>query len=116
MAHPLEDPDLAHDVEVLREWAERTPEIQRVILFGSRVQGRARPSSDLDVNVVHEPAPSDAGGSASAAAERRDWLADLQPRMRLRLDLWSHLAPSDAEKVHAGIKTGSLVIYDGVAT
>jgi len=115
MDHPLEDPDLAHDVEVLREWAERTPEIQRVILFGSRVLGRARPSSDLDVSVVHEPAPGDARGSTSADAERRGWLADLQPRMQLRLDLWSHLAPSDARKVHAGIEAGSLVIYDGVA-
>ena len=115
MPHPFEDPHLSHDIEVLREWAERTPEVQRVVLFGSRVLGHARPYSDLDVAIVHRPAPGDADALTTAFTERQGWLSELQPRMRLRLDLWSHLGPSDAAKVDAGVEAGSLVIYDQVA-
>lgn len=114
MPHSLEDPDVVHDVEVLRAWAERTPVVQRLVLFGSRVLGHARPSSDLDVAVVHGPASDRAEAATTALAERQGWLSELQPRMRLRLDLWSHLEPSDTAKVAAGVKAGSRVIYDRV--
>jgi predicted nucleotidyltransferase len=112
MTDPLSDPDVAHDVKVLRQWAQSTPEVQRVILFGSRVLGHARPCSDLDAAVVHGAAPGDANALTTALAERQGWLSELQPHMRLRLDLWSHLGPSDTAKVDAGVKAGSLVIYD----
>ena len=30
-------------------WAERTPQVQSVMLFGSRCKGTARPDSDVDL-------------------------------------------------------------------
>jgi hypothetical protein len=36
-------------VEALCAWAERTPEVQRVYVFGSRARGDFRPDSDLDI-------------------------------------------------------------------
>ena len=33
-------------------WAEKTPQVQAVMLFGSRCKGTARPDSDVDIGIT----------------------------------------------------------------
>jgi predicted nucleotidyltransferase len=35
--------------DAIIDWAERTPQVQAVMLFGSRCKGTARPDSDVDL-------------------------------------------------------------------
>ena len=39
----------AEQVAAIIAWAERTPQVQSVMLFGSRCKGTARPDSDVDL-------------------------------------------------------------------
>ncbi len=46
-------PDLsAHELTAIRRWAEATPRITEIRLFGSRAKGRARPDSDIDLAIT----------------------------------------------------------------
>ena len=54
-------------------WAERTPQVQAVMLFGSRCKGTARPDSDVDLRPRKAPLPQAAlRGAGMRAATARD--------------------------------------------
>lgn len=47
----MADLDLREASERLKAWAARTPEVEYLAVFGSRVRGDHRPDSDLDIAV-----------------------------------------------------------------
>jgi hypothetical protein len=53
----------AQDVELIRQWATRTPAVRKVWVFGSRGKGVARPDSDIDIAIYLVP----------PAAGKTDW-------------------------------------------
>ena len=61
------------DLGLARELAKRIltadrPRVRRIILFGSRARGDARPDSDLDLLVVIDHAPARGAREVSAGA------------------------------------------------
>ncbi|UOD51499.1 nucleotidyltransferase domain-containing protein [Orrella daihaiensis] len=42
---------LANDLEKMREVFERYPQVNRVILYGSRAKGNFKPGSDIDMTL-----------------------------------------------------------------
>ena len=42
-------------IAALNEWAKQNPKIERVVVFGSRARGDARPDSDLDLAMRFVP-------------------------------------------------------------
>lgn len=42
----------AREVAAIVQWAEKTPEIEAVLLFGSRAKGTSKPDSDADLALV----------------------------------------------------------------
>jgi predicted nucleotidyltransferase len=63
-------------IAAIREWAERTRYLASLRLFGSRLKGRARIDSDLDIAI-------DAANERYIALTRR-WEAELQELTGLR--------------------------------
>lgn len=100
----LLDPDLQHDAEVLATWAAGTPEVIRVWLFGSRIQGAQRLDSDLDVAVAHD------GDYADAGSRQEKWRDALKPRARLTLDLWTY-RPGIDTRLDSAIAAASLLVH-----
>jgi len=99
----LLDPDLRQDAETLRAWAERTPEVNRVWLFGSRIRGTQDPKSDLDVAVEHS-------GGGDSGSRQEAWRLELRTLMRLPLDLWTYDPRLDT-RLHEALADASLLVY-----
>ncbi|MBQ9357877.1 MAG: nucleotidyltransferase domain-containing protein [Prevotella sp.] len=55
MMYGLKDDEL----KLLRETFEKTPNLQKVILYGSRAKGNYRPFSDVDVTLIGEHLTND---------------------------------------------------------
>lgn len=104
-------PDIQHDIELLRLWAARTPIVKRVWLFGSRICGDYRHDSDLDVAVEHGVAPGDSDLFTTGLMEPSAWRNQLQPQARLRLDIQSYI-PGDTLVVEAGVRKCSRLIFE----
>lgn len=70
---------------VVASWAEAKPSIQCVWFFGSRVTGKHRPDSDIDIAV----SLSSRGGEALAEFwdEDDDWVEELQRLLPWPVDL-----------------------------
>lgn len=53
MSNPLLKTGLLdNDISLIRKGAEAFPEIERVILFGSRAKGNYKPGSDVDLAII----------------------------------------------------------------
>ena len=66
-----------HQQRRIREWAERTPWVEEVWLFGSRARGGAKPDSDIDLALTlgRVGAPRTLLGNYYALCER--WTEEL---------------------------------------
>jgi predicted nucleotidyltransferase len=77
---------MAEWIAALQTWAEGEPLVTSVYLFGSRVKGKGRPGSDLDVAVLlvdRRGSERQLDWSDNAAR----WRAELEGRLPVRLDL-----------------------------
>jgi predicted nucleotidyltransferase len=90
MSSIFDDQDIAHDIEIIRSWAERKAIVKRVWLYGSRVRGNHNPDSDLDVAIEHDTAPGDSNAFTTAICERKKWIDELQPTTIHELDIYSY--------------------------
>lgn len=102
--------DLEHDISLIQEWAAKTPIIERVWIFGSRVCGTHHADSDLDVAIKHAVAPGAEDLFTTGLCEPSKWRAQLQPHARLQLDIQSYI-PGDTPTVEAGLRETSRLIY-----
>jgi predicted nucleotidyltransferase len=101
--------DLAHDISVIQEWAAKNPLVVKMWLFGSFARDEQHADSDLDIAVEHLVAPSDDTLETTALASVPDWCDELQPNLRLPLQLES---THEAVIVEDGLKCSSRLIYE----
>lgn len=86
----------ADRAQLVRTWAQSTPEIKRVWIFGSYAYGTPRADSDLDVAVEILPAAIDHWGLFTfwmrhgdrLQADLRDQFADDFPGLEVNLELY----------------------------
>jgi len=107
----LNEPEIIHDIEIIRSWAEQTRIVKRVWLFGSRVFGNPTSNSDLDVAIEHDVAPGDTNAYTTAISERHRWIGELQPITKHELDIHSYRY-SETPTVEEGIQAGTKLIYE----
>jgi predicted nucleotidyltransferase len=79
------------------QWAEQTPLITSVHLFGSRAKGTARDDSDIDL--AFECSPGEGGNALSVAIfNRTKWQGQLQAVLPRTVDL-QYAEPEEGEIV-----------------
>lgn len=81
--------ELEHDLRELCHWAATNPIVTRLWLYGSRARGDHREHSDLDIAIENAASGTDSNPEVTAICELSRWREQLQPRLRLRLDLQS---------------------------
>lgn len=88
--------DLTDEQEkAIIDWAQRTPHIVAVRLFGSRARGRAEPHSDVDLAITISG--TDARTVWGIYLARGDtWQNELAARLGLKVDLNLYNKPEDA--------------------
>lgn len=67
-------------------WAEQTPAVLELYVFGSRAKGMHRPDSDVDVAVTIATVPG-LTNKNSYDQHWLDWVADLGDRLELDVEL-----------------------------
>ena len=104
--------DLQLIAEVLRLWASKESELQRVWIYGSRVKGQTSPERDLDVAV--EVVPRDGENSYTVfVCCADDWRSELGPRVApYKLDLKLYDASGAREKVRRGVDEHGILVYE----
>src|SRR5262245_44121892 len=70
-------------VATIIAWAKRTPDVQAVILFGSRCKGTARPNSDVDLALVMTEGPDQNQRADDYLHNYKAWEAELKGRLAL---------------------------------
>lgn len=89
-------------------WAEKTPCVKAVRLFGSRAKESSGSESDVDLAVTIEPDHSNLEGIF--ACEREGWESELSSAIELRAEL----KPFDqtiAPKVFASCQEASILLW-----
>lgn len=71
------------------------------------------PESDLDIAVEHGVLPGDSDLFTTGLCEPANWRKQLQPLLRLRLDMQSYI-PGESEIVEAGLRESSRLIYENL--
>lgn len=105
--------------DCLRRWAENTPKVQRMWLFGSRARGTHRIDSDIDLAVEIAGWDSDdpnVRGEALAdwIFKADDWSHQLRSITPLKIDL--NPVSVEDERVWPAIQREGLLIFDGTLT
>jgi uncharacterized protein len=102
--------NLAHDIRVLFEWAEKNPVVIRIWIFGSRSRGDHREDSDLDIAIEHGILPEDASWESTAFCGPKEWRSELQPLTKHRLDVQSY-DPKPDGRVSNSVAQCSILVY-----
>jgi predicted nucleotidyltransferase len=92
-------------IEAICRWAEMTPRILEVWLFGSRAKGTACPNSDIDLAIT--PGGEDVDGEIIRNAQR--WRDELATATRLPIDLQKY--GPDVPNVFAWCQEASVLLY-----
>jgi hypothetical protein len=99
----------------VQAWAERTPEVAQVWVYGSRVTGvrrpKAAPSPVPDLDIAYTLQGDEPGALLALAMEEGDnWRSALQGSIPVDLDL--QLAHSDDRYVWPAVISHGLLIFD----
>jgi len=92
----------------IARWAERVPEIRRVVLFGSYAKGTATNDSDVDLAIEMS---DDSDARSSFAARFSTWETELFEITRLDVSL-DLLHPVQAPHTYAFVQACYVVIFD----
>lgn len=101
--------------DVVSNWARGKPLIKRVYLFGSRVRGDHKPTSDLDIAVELDRSAftgsDETGGLATWMFESEAWRNELKVLIPLEIQLVRY-HPAQTPTVNRGIGRSSQLIYE----
>lgn len=96
-------------------WACAEPLVKRVYLFGSRVRGDHRLTSDIDIAVELDPAVfkgvDESEGLATWMHEAKVWREELQKLIPLKVQL-ERYHPDQTPTVGKGIERSSQLVYE----
>lgn len=96
----------------LKTWADRHPEITRVIVYGSRARGDHRPDSDLDIAIEIEKTGWDESPFTIWMTSAEAWRRELAPLLPWTLDLQWHDRDGETETVSSKIQRGHFIAHE----
>lgn len=108
----VDDPRQAAVLATLQKWAERHPEVSKVIIFGSRIHGAPRPDSDIDIAVELDKSQWDESPFGIWIASAQAWRQELELLLPWELDLQWHDRDGETGTVAAGILSGHIIAYE----
>lgn len=85
----------------IQRWAEVTPEVSHVVLFGSRARGTSQTDSDIDLGILTKGSDAD-GRQVSFDLHKAQWADELQRMVGLEIDLEYALEEHVADHIAAG--------------
>lgn len=101
--------------DVLVKWAERTPLVGKLWIFGSRARGDHRPDSDIDIAIELDMTAAqgvdDSGGLATWMFDADGWEDEIEALLPFKVDLEQFLG-SDTPTVQKGLHRSSTLIYE----
>jgi predicted nucleotidyltransferase len=113
--------ELKEIIDWITEWAKKQPDVQGVLLVGSRARGNARPDSDVDLVVISAEREKHLADPIWGPARREPWGALVALRFRhvngLELDLgfvepsWARQEPVDPGTTKV-LRDGATILYD----
>jgi predicted nucleotidyltransferase len=93
-------------------WAEATPRIRRVWVFGSRAKGNPRTDSDLDIAVEVEPVADSEETLAVWMANSEKWQSELQEHISFTVDLEWFDPDGSTPKVRGALRETGILVYE----
>jgi predicted nucleotidyltransferase len=79
--------------DILRSWAQQTPQIQEAYLFGSYAKGKAHSESDVDIAIK--------ASAANWADLTATWQKELTEQLGVRVNIRTLANPKIREYCHA---------------
>ncbi|MEN3354076.1 MAG: uncharacterized protein V7640_2234 [Betaproteobacteria bacterium] len=96
----------------ISDWAESTPRVRRIWLFGSRARDAHREDSDIDIALEIEPVGDSEETLAVWMVNSDKWQAQLQQHTNLEVDLEWFDPDGSTPKVHRALREASILLYD----
>jgi predicted nucleotidyltransferase len=96
----------------ISDWAESTPRVRRVWLFGSRAGDTYRDECDIDIALEIEPVGDSEETLAVWMVNSEKWQAQLQQHTNLEVDLEWFDPDGSTPKVHHALREASILLYD----
>lgn len=96
----------------IARWAEATPKVRRVWVFGSRAKGTHQPDSDIDIAVELEPVADSEETITRWIANSALWRSQLQSRIVERVDLEWFDPDGSTPTIAAGLNEAKVLIYE----
>lgn len=104
--------DIEGMAAVVAKWSSKQPLIRKVYLFGSRVRGTHKTSSDLDVAVEIFTMQGDSCPFTTWTCEVQRFKASIAGIVPVIIDLNWYGGPEKTPLIHAALEASSVVIYD----
>lgn len=98
--------------DTLTGWAEATPRIRRLWIFGSRTTDSYEPDSDIDIAAEIEPVGDSEETLALWMVNSETWHAQLQQRVTFEVDLEWFDPDGSTSKVHGALRETGVLVYD----
>jgi predicted nucleotidyltransferase len=105
--------DIDDVIKAIKMWATNNPHVRRVYIFGSRVKDNFREDSDLDIALDIDKSENDTNRLATWVYESKAWKQELQTLIpSFNIDLQWFDPNGSTKTVEAGIKNGSILVYE----
>jgi predicted nucleotidyltransferase len=98
--------------DTLTGWAEATPRIRRLWIFGSQAKGTHEPDSDIDIAIEIEPVGDSEETLTLWIVNSENWHAQLQQCISLQVDLEWFDPDGSTPKVHGALRETGVLVYD----
>lgn len=99
-------------LDAIAAWARTHEEVRRVWVIGTRAAGTARAGADLDVAVELVPVADSEETLPEWIAHADAWRAELQRRVRPKVDLEWVDADQGSEAIRSEAREGKILAYD----
>ena len=97
--------------KILCKWACENKVVRKVYMYGSRVKGDFKKSSDLDVAIEIDPEEGDTNVLATWICDKSKWEKELKlllPGYKVHLEWYDK---NETPKVRAGIENSGVLVY-----
>ena len=97
--------------KILRGWASGNSAVSKLYIYGSRVKGDFKKSSDLDVAVEIDPEEGDTNEFTTFICEKSNWVEELDLLLNLKVDLKWYNKNDKSSITRAGVENSGVLVY-----
>lgn len=97
--------------KILRGWASGNSAVSKLYIYGSRVKGDFKKSSDLDVAVEIDPEEGDTNAFTTFICEKSNWVEELESLLNLKVDLKWYNKNDKSSITRVGVENSGVLVY-----